>query len=206
MWNVYWMTVSQTGLHRINYYHQHNVLWKCISPFRQFFLGCYFGTVHVHLLSSRLLYGVLAMYKVIICTGPNVNCFSSLCVHGTIAESLAKDQRASSTWNKSHRWVNLQNSYRPLRVIYCIYLCISWRFMTKNSAQKITLNLDTSHTQRPDSGNPRNWYNNCLKSISSSSIHTHVSAWLILWESGVSKQDIDRKFHRSFLYLLSFAL
>ena len=56
-----------------------------------FFLCCYFGTVHVHLLSSRLLYGVLAMYKVIICTGPNFNCFSSLCVHGTIAESLAKD-------------------------------------------------------------------------------------------------------------------
>ena len=33
---------------------------------------------------------------------------------------------------------------------YRIYSCISRPFITKKSAQKITLNLYTSHTQRPD--------------------------------------------------------
>ena len=34
--------------------------------------------------------------------------------------------------------------------IYRIYSCISRPFTTKKSAQKITLNLYMSHTQRPD--------------------------------------------------------
>ena len=33
---------------------------------------------------------------------------------------------------------------------YRIYSCISQPFMTKKSAQKIVLDLYTSHTQRPD--------------------------------------------------------
>ena len=37
--------------------------------------------------------------------------------------------------------------------------------MTKKSALKITLNLYTSHTQRPDPSNVRNLHNNCLESI-----------------------------------------
>ena len=34
--------------------------------------------------------------------------------------------------------------------IYRIYSCISRPFTTKKSAQKIALDLYTSHTQRPD--------------------------------------------------------
>ena len=37
--------------------------------------------------------------------------------------------------------------------------------MTTKSAQKITLNLYTSHTQRPDPSNPRNQHNNCLRLV-----------------------------------------
>ena len=44
---------------------------------------------------------------------------------------------------------------------YRIYSCINGPFMTK----KITLDLNTSHTQRPDPSNPRNQHNNCLKSV-----------------------------------------
>ena len=67
----------------------------------------YFENVFLHLDSSFWVISLeLCMYtywvadcfieyllckKIIICTGPNVNRFSSLCVHGTIAESLAKD-------------------------------------------------------------------------------------------------------------------
>ena len=35
----------------------------------------------------------------------------------------------------------------------------------KKSAQKISLDLYMSHTQRPDPCNPRNKHNNCLKSV-----------------------------------------
>ena len=38
----------------------------------------------------------------------------------------------------------------PWDLDYCIYLCISRPFTTKKSAQKIALDLYTSHTQRPD--------------------------------------------------------
>ena len=48
---------------------------------------------------------------------------------------------------------------------YRIYSCINGPFMTKKSVQKITLDLNTSHTQRPDPSNPRNQHNNCLKSV-----------------------------------------
>ena len=48
---------------------------------------------------------------------------------------------------------------------YRIYSCISRPFRTKKFAQKITLDLCTSHTQRPDPNNPRNSQNNCLKSL-----------------------------------------
>ena len=37
-----------------------------------------------------------------------------------------------------------------LNIVYRIYSCISRPFMTKKSAQKIALDLYTSHTQRPD--------------------------------------------------------
>ena len=48
---------------------------------------------------------------------------------------------------------------------YRIYSCINGPFMTKKSVQKITLDLNTSHTQRPDPSNPRNQHNNCQKSV-----------------------------------------
>ena len=51
------------------------------------------------------------------------------------------------------------------RQYYSIYSCISRSFRTKISAQKITLDLYTSRTQRPDLSNPRNQHNNCLKSV-----------------------------------------
>ena len=48
---------------------------------------------------------------------------------------------------------------------YCVYLCISQPFMTKKSAQKITLDLYTSHTQLPEPNNPRHKHSNCLKPV-----------------------------------------
>ena len=49
---------------------------------------------------------------------------------------------------------------------YLIYPCISRPLMTEKSAQKITLDFYTGHRQRPDPSNSRNYYNNCLKSVS----------------------------------------
>ena len=48
---------------------------------------------------------------------------------------------------------------------YCVYSCISQPFMTKKSAQKITLDLYTSHTQLPEPNNPRHKHSNCLKPV-----------------------------------------
>ena len=64
------------------------------------------------------------------------------------------------TNNTNINFFNLQS-----RQYYRIYSCISRSFRTKISAQKITLDLYTSRTQRPDLSNPRNQHNNCLKSV-----------------------------------------
>ena len=48
---------------------------------------------------------------------------------------------------------------------YCVYSCISRSFMTKKSAQKITLDLYMSHTQIPEPNNLRHKHNNCLKPV-----------------------------------------
>ena len=64
------------------------------------------------------------------------------------------------TSNTNINFFNLQS-----RQYYRIYSCISPSFRTKISAQKITLDLYTSRTQRPDQSNPRNQHNNCLKSV-----------------------------------------
>ena len=52
-----------------------------------------------------------------------------------------------------------------LECYYRIYSSVIRPFMTKKTAQKISLDLYTSHTQRPDSSNPINKHSNCLKSV-----------------------------------------
>ena len=48
---------------------------------------------------------------------------------------------------------------------YRISLVYKSTFYDQKTAQKITLDFYTSHTQRPDPRNPINQHNNCLKSV-----------------------------------------
>ena len=60
-------------------------------------------------------------------------------------------------WNRSYSYEKFctrtssgREANSNLEIVYRIYSCISWPFTTKKPAQKIALDLYTSHTQRPD--------------------------------------------------------
>ena len=57
---------------------------------------------------------------------------------------------SSRSTHDSFYMLTSKSLFLLLRGSYRIYLCISRPFTTKKSAQKIALDLSTSHTQRPD--------------------------------------------------------